>query len=238
MAGFSSIPRPEIRDSITGCCRCPVTGSHFCCSTQLPTKRRLDSRETGSWLPTRLTRLGLQQYIVQPFPSTGAKWQVSTGGGSDAQWRRDGRELFYVATDGTLMAAPISGGASAFEVGTPRALFQTRRPMTRGPLFFGNYAPAADGQRFPGQYHCRRCATQRDLGCVELDGSVADDQASVLFWLKPKPKARLRLTGYPSRCLKHGVDNLATIAKTNAPLVDGLAGVLPLFASSPRSARC
>ena len=46
------------------------------------------------------------------------------------------------------MASPIKGGASAFEVGTPQALFQTRRPMTRGPLFFGNYAPDADGQRF------------------------------------------------------------------------------------------
>ena len=53
-----------------------------------------------------------------------------------------------VATDGTLMASPIKGGASTFEVGTPQALFQTRRPMTRGPLFFGNYAPDADGQRF------------------------------------------------------------------------------------------
>jgi Tol biopolymer transport system component len=91
---------------------------------------------------------GTAEVFVQPFPATGAKWQVSTGGGSDAQWRRDGRELFYVATDGTLMASPIKGGASTFEVGTPQALFQTRRPMTRGPLFFGNYAPDADGQRF------------------------------------------------------------------------------------------
>ena len=91
---------------------------------------------------------GTAEVFVQPFPATGAKWQVSTGGGSDAQWRRDGRELFYVATDGTLMASPIKGGASTFEAGTPRALFQTRRPMTRGPLFFGNFAPDADGQRF------------------------------------------------------------------------------------------
>ena len=56
--------------------------------------------------------------------------------------------MFYIATDGKMMAVPVNGGASTFEVGAPQALFQTRRPTMRGPLLFGNYAPAADGQRF------------------------------------------------------------------------------------------
>jgi len=100
------------------------------------------------WVAYTSDETGAAEVFVQPFPATGAKWQVSTGGGSDPQWRRDGGELFYVATDGKLMAAPINGGASTFEAGTPQALFQTHRPTIRGPLFFGNYAPAADGQRF------------------------------------------------------------------------------------------
>ena len=91
---------------------------------------------------------GAPEVYVQPFPATGAKWQVSTGGGSDPQWRRDGRELFYVAVDGKLMAAPGKGAASTFEAGTGQPLFQTRRPLARGPLLFTSYAPAADGQRF------------------------------------------------------------------------------------------
>lgn len=41
---------------------------------------------------------GTPEVYVQPFPTTGAKWQVSSMGGSDPQWRGDGRELFYVAT--------------------------------------------------------------------------------------------------------------------------------------------
>ena len=67
---------------------------------------------------------------------------------ADAQWRRDGRELFYVASDGTLMAEPVTGGSLTFDVGAAQRLFQTRVPTIRGPLFFGNYAPSADGRRF------------------------------------------------------------------------------------------
>jgi hypothetical protein len=45
---------------------------------------------------------GAREVWVQPFPATGAKWQVSTEGGSEPQWRDDGRELFYVAGDGVV----------------------------------------------------------------------------------------------------------------------------------------
>jgi hypothetical protein len=46
------------------------------------------------------------------------------------------------------MAAPVKGDASTFEAGTGQALFQTRRPLARGPLLFTTYAPAPDGRRF------------------------------------------------------------------------------------------
>jgi eukaryotic-like serine/threonine-protein kinase len=91
---------------------------------------------------------GTPEVFVQPFPATGAKWQVSSGGGSDPQWRRDGLELFYISPDGTLIAAQVKRGPSAFDVGIRQSLFRTRRPVARGPLLFSNYAPAANGQRF------------------------------------------------------------------------------------------
>jgi Tol biopolymer transport system component len=102
----------------------------------------------GRWLAYTSDETGTPEVFVQPFPTTGAKWQVSTGGGFDPQWRRDDREMFYIATDGKMMAVPVNGVSSTFEVAAPQALFQTRTPTMRGPLLFGNYAPAADGQRF------------------------------------------------------------------------------------------
>ena len=44
---------------------------------------------------------------VQPFPEADRKWTVSTNGGTQPRWSRDGRELFYVEED-SLMAVPVS----------------------------------------------------------------------------------------------------------------------------------
>ena len=42
------------------------------------------------------------------------------------RWRPDGKELYYIAPDGRLMAAPITTQGATLEPGTPVALFQTR----------------------------------------------------------------------------------------------------------------
>jgi hypothetical protein len=57
---------------------------------------------------------------VQPFPATGVRWQVSDAGGHQPQWRRDGRELYYVALDKKLIAVEIKASGSQFAWG-PRA---------------------------------------------------------------------------------------------------------------------
>jgi Tol biopolymer transport system component len=100
----------------------------------------------GRWMAYSSDETGTREVWVQPFPATGANWQVSADGGSDPKWRGDGTELFYVAGAGTLMAVPIKAGATTFAAGVPVPLFETRRPFS-GPLF-SNYAPAADGRRF------------------------------------------------------------------------------------------
>jgi serine/threonine protein kinase len=84
------------------------------------------------------------EVYVQSFPPTGAKYQISTNGGRQPYWRADGRELFYIAQDGKLMAVPVKTGAT-FEFGSPLALFQTPVPQTPGSRGF---AVSPDGQRF------------------------------------------------------------------------------------------
>jgi hypothetical protein len=71
---------------------------------------------------------------------------VSTAGGSQPLWRRDGKEQFYVAADDRLIAVPIIG-TTTFEVGVSRPLFVTRTPPVVAP-WRTNHAVSSDGQRF------------------------------------------------------------------------------------------
>jgi hypothetical protein len=88
---------------------------------------------------------GEYEVYVQSFPEGVSKRQVSNGGGNHPRWRRDGRELFYYAGDGKLMAAPVRSGES-FEVGAPVSLFKFRAG-TLGEIF-APYVVKGDGQRF------------------------------------------------------------------------------------------
>ena len=58
---------------------------------------------------------------ARPAAAVG-KWTISTAGGDKPRWSRDGRELFYVAPDGKMMAVPVKTGAT-FEPGLPVPLF-------------------------------------------------------------------------------------------------------------------
>ena len=52
------------------------------------------------------------EVFVAPIPPTGERWQVAAAGGAEPRWRRDGRELFFLALDGTIMAPTIKGQPS------------------------------------------------------------------------------------------------------------------------------
>src|SRR5882672_7324500 len=101
----------------------------------------------GRWIAYASNETGNMEVYVSPFPSVNGKWQVSNAGGQEPKWRNDGKELFYMSTDGKIMAVPVSTGVS-FEAGTPVALFQThrRQPMSSQDLF--SYDVTSDGQRF------------------------------------------------------------------------------------------
>lgn len=66
-------------------------------------------------------------------------------GGADARWRRDGKELFFIAADRKMMAVDIQSGGR-FEAGIPRPLFDTR--VSGLTAVRTHYAVTADGQRF------------------------------------------------------------------------------------------
>ena len=85
------------------------------------------------------------EVYVQPFPLSSGKWQISSNGGAQPSWRRDGKELFYLAPDRRLMAVEVKTG-STFEPGTPKALFQTQ--VTGLVDARNHYVVSGDGQRF------------------------------------------------------------------------------------------
>jgi serine/threonine protein kinase len=89
---------------------------------------------------------GKWEVYVQTFPASGGKWIVSTNGGVQPRWRRDGKELFFIAPDRKMMAVDVKLEGSVFEAGVPKVLFQTNVVSYPNPR--NVYDVFADGQRF------------------------------------------------------------------------------------------
>jgi serine/threonine protein kinase/Tol biopolymer transport system component len=101
----------------------------------------------GRWYAYTSDESGANEVYVRTFPGSGAKKRITVGGGSEPKWRDDGRELFYRAPDGTLMAADVRAGVS-FDVGSVTPLFRIRPGSTRNFGYDVTYAASRDGQRF------------------------------------------------------------------------------------------
>lgn len=95
----------------------------------------------GHWVAFVSNETGRNEVYVTRFDKPVEKWHISTGGGRSPCWRRDGKELFFLATDKSLMAVAVKGGET-FESGTPAPLF--RNDSIMNDLFDAT----ADGQRF------------------------------------------------------------------------------------------
>ncbi len=98
----------------------------------------------GKWIAYNLDETGRAEVYIQPFLASGERIRISKHGGGQPKWRKDGKELFYLALDGTMMAVEIKTGA-ALEPGAPQPLFQTRINVNPG---IDQYAVTGDGQRF------------------------------------------------------------------------------------------
>jgi Tol biopolymer transport system component len=76
----------------------------------------------GQWLAYVSDESKRNEVYVQTFPVPGGKSQISTNGGDQPRWSRDGKELFYIAADGKMMAVEVTTGPK-FEAGVPKPLF-------------------------------------------------------------------------------------------------------------------
>jgi len=103
----------------------------------------------GRWVVYTSNESGREEVYLQSFPRSGSRFQISTGGGREPLWRKDGTEVFYIAEDRTLVAVPVKLTNSASEplqLGLPKPLF----PVTLVDAFFvgRSYEVSNDGQRF------------------------------------------------------------------------------------------
>ncbi len=105
----------------------------------------------GKWIAYQSNESGRFEIYVQPFPGPGGKFQISSNGGAQPRWNKNGKEIFYVSLDSKMMAAPVklASDGLTLETGTPTVLFPAR--IAGGPLpgvQKQQYAVSSDGQRF------------------------------------------------------------------------------------------
>jgi eukaryotic-like serine/threonine-protein kinase len=101
----------------------------------------------GRWVAYVSSESGRHEVLVRRFVTPSERTTsepetvvVSTAGGVAPRWRSDGKELYFLAADGSVMAADVTVGAG-FSFATPRALFQV-------PKWHGDWAVASGGSRF------------------------------------------------------------------------------------------
>jgi eukaryotic-like serine/threonine-protein kinase len=99
----------------------------------------------GRWLAYTSDESGRYEVYVTTFPQPGARWPISVAGGARPAWSGDGRELFYVAADGRLMAVAV-GTAASFEAGAPQPLFELGARHAGGVGPGWDFAMAPDGR--------------------------------------------------------------------------------------------
>ena len=98
----------------------------------------------GKWVVFHAAVQNEPQVFAIRFPPTGERRQLSTDGGVQARWRADGRELYYLDSDGQVMVVAMPDGDPT-KARSPEPLFGLRlEPSTA----FDHFAPLADGQRF------------------------------------------------------------------------------------------
>jgi eukaryotic-like serine/threonine-protein kinase len=99
----------------------------------------------GRYIAYASEETGKREVYVQTFPQHLGKGEVSTSGGMEPMWRRDGKELFYLSLDDRLMAVNVKTDPPPFQAGIPKPLFQVK--LIAGD-WRNRYVVSPDGQRF------------------------------------------------------------------------------------------
>ncbi|MCA1589450.1 MAG: hypothetical protein LC734_03475, partial [Acidobacteria bacterium] len=96
----------------------------------------------GRWVAFISNESGRDEIYVTNFEKPGERWRISASGGRSPRWRRDGKELFYLAPDKKLMSVPVKSDLATIQAGDPVALFKA------DSIVEGDYDVTGDGQRF------------------------------------------------------------------------------------------
>jgi Tol biopolymer transport system component len=105
----------------------------------------------GKWVAYISNETDQFEVYVQTFPVGGGKLPISVGGGSQPQWRADGRELYYYSPDRKVMAVEVNGDGPTFKFGVARPLFDIRVTGAGIDQSFpgaGYFTHTRDGSRF------------------------------------------------------------------------------------------
>ena len=97
----------------------------------------------GHWIAYQSDESGKYEIYVSAFPQPEGRLQISLAGGRSASWRRDGKELYYLAPDGNLMAVEVKQSSGSPQVVATRTLFQTNATGAND-----NYDAFPDGKKF------------------------------------------------------------------------------------------
>lgn len=100
---------------------------------------------SGRWIAYVSDESGRKEVYVQRFPLLGDKRLVSIGGGVEPIWRQDGKELFYISPDRSIVSVPFQPTETPL-IGRPEPLFRT--PIATSATR-NHYTVTPDGQRFP-----------------------------------------------------------------------------------------
>jgi Tol biopolymer transport system component len=99
----------------------------------------------GKWLSYISNESGRNEVYVRPYSGPDRRWPVSTQGGTQATWNRNGKEIFY--REGNRMMAVAVSGTSDLTLSQPQLLFERRYAFGAG-ITVANYDLSKDGQRF------------------------------------------------------------------------------------------
>jgi len=101
----------------------------------------------GKWMAYQSNESGRAEVYIQAFPPSGGKWQISSSGGMEPQWRADGKELFYTTLldPARIMAVDIASANGSIQAGLPHVLFEVRLPL--GSLR-NRFVATRDGKKF------------------------------------------------------------------------------------------
>jgi Tol biopolymer transport system component len=116
-----------------------------------------DAVGSPRWVAYQSTRDGSTEVYLREFdpdsptltPAHGAEWQVSKGGGTSPRWNPNGRELFYLAPDRTVMTVDLTGNPNA-PTGLPKPLFKAAgiERASQAQVATFSWAVSPDGKRF------------------------------------------------------------------------------------------